>query len=520
MFLNKEVANPKHDDGVAIVIGKTFEATTLADGSQQVIAKTRYKRLNDGYIWTESNVIQLNEIEDIMRDTGVVEDQPVKKQAKTWSLSYSSSESVGTVDAAELDAALSSSPTTDGYPGDPAGRKMYRRSMNTRPPVLTPKFNGAGGGAGMFPPTMSFDEESSVHPGKQSYDMRAFGSPDENNNRRSDAYDGDNSIAIIDKGRSHRRRRCMGLFVSICLVIAGIVVAAFILKPWVKSSDSSANQAPENVDARDVGVDISDTASDMSESAGAGMTDGAINGEVVTGSDAEIKNSDVIDEEDEVVTPCIQLKIKTEADKESTDITPWRLTRAGKDDSTITIGAADSLSFDDSNTFDECVDPGVYTFHISDSGGDGLGERGKTGYIISADGIDFGVSTWFLHDEKMTFSLPLVEESNTGFCSDDFLLVIKTDNKPEEVYWDVVDNNNGETVLRGGPYSLPESIHTHRACLSDGNYTFHMNDLGGDGVCCDDGKGFFSLYHDEVELVDSNGQFGYKNSTIFVLASP
>mmetsp|Transcript_13586 Transcript_13586/g.19344 ORF Transcript_13586/g.19344 Transcript_13586/m.19344 type:complete len:119 (+) Transcript_13586:201-557(+) len=118
----------------------------------------------------------------------------------------------------------------------------------------------------------------------------------------------------------------------------------------------------------------------------------------------------------------------------------------------------------------------------------------------------------------MTFSLPLVED--VGFCSDDFLLVVKTDDKPEETSWDVVDNDSGETVLRGGPYSLPQSVHTQRACLSDGNYTFNMHDLGGEGICCDNGKGFFSLYKNGVEVVDSNGQFGTKNSTVFVLSSP
>jgi hypothetical protein len=189
------------------------------------------------------------------------------------------------------------------------------------------------------------------------------------------------------------------------------------------------------------------------------------------------------------------------------------------DDSTITIGAGDSISVDDPNTFDKCVSPGVYTFHVSDSGGDGLGERSKTGYVVNADGIDLGVSSWFYHDEKMTFSLPLVDETDTGICTDDFLLVIKTDNKPEEMYWDVVDNQNGETVLKGGPYSLPLSIHTHRACLPDGNFTFNMHDSGSDGVCCDDGKGFFSLYKDGVEVVDSNGKFGDNHSTMFVLGN-
>ena len=49
-----------------------------------------------------------------------------------------------------------------------------------------------------------------------------------------------------------------------------------------------------------------------------------------------------------------------------------------------------------------------------------------------------------------------------------------------------------------------------------------MNDLGDDGVCCDNGKGFVSLYKDGVEVFDSNlyGQFGYKDSATFVLTAP
>jgi hypothetical protein len=255
-----------------------------------------------------------------------------------------------------------------------------------------------------------------------------------------------------------------------------------------------------------------ETASDLHEEKDADMTDAFENVNAVANTE-DLKN------EEEVITPCIQLKIKTEAD-ESTDITPWSLTRMGENDTVVAIGAGESISFVDPITFDECVDPGVYTFHISDSTGDGLGERGSTGYIISADGIDLGVSTWFLHDEKMTFTLPLVDEAESGdVCTDDFLLIIKTDNKPEEMHWDVVDNEKGETLLKGGPYSLPQSVHTHRACLSSGNYTFNMHDSSSDGICCDNGRGFYSLYKDGVEVVDSNGQYGYNESTIFVLGN-
>lgn len=514
-----------------VIIGKTY--TTLEDeGGQQVIEKTRYKRLIDGHIWTESTVIQLNDIEDIMGNTGV-EDEIEKKQAaaSTWSMSYSGSESV---DAAEL----------DDDERDATGRQAkHHRSTNTGPPALTPKYNLGGWGGQLFSPEVSIDEESAVHPSEQNHNT--------NTNKKKNLQ---------------RKRRCIFLFLYSFLIITGIFAAAVMLKLWL-TNDSTTNQAPvENADASD---ELSDTSADKLDNVDADTTNGDKSIEVGNTTEQEVdvmkedevsdstsvaeeastlantagnteqevdivkdeevsdstnaveEASNLADVEEDAVAPCIQLKITTEADKESTDLTLWKLTRAGEGDSTITIGVADVLSPDGSNNFEECVAPGVYTFHISDSGGNGLGERGKTGYIINADGIDIGVSTWFFHDEKMTFSLPLVEDdTNTGFCSDDFLLVIKTDYNPEETHWDVMNNDTGETVLRGGPYFLPQSIHTQRACLSDGNYTFTLHDDGNDGVCCNDGKGFFSLYKNGVQVVDSNGQFGNKNSATFVLSSP
>lgn len=623
MFLNEAFSSQQassntnsDDDGVAIIIGKSFEAKTLPDGSQEVIATTRYRRVNDGFIWTESNVMQLNEIEDMMRDTGVEDQVVVEKKNKnrrqkstaasaapTWSVSYSSSESVGTADAAELDAALSSSPSDSRYMPEHVvnnghnNMTMYRQTMMNahHPPVMTPQpqYNNRGNNrVALFAPTISFGDESSVyhHPENMNYPTPTAAAESEGgNNQGFDAYNGDDDSVVIIKAGQQRKRWCMVLFISVFLIIGGGVAAAtFYLKPWVASDTSSNQAAPEtnDKDAVDVAVDVADilaAAADVSDSDNdmnveppsneaeknevvdeidaeidpnieaeknggdeettAAVIDGEVgmetaadieNSENVSAADFQevqdadmssafenentVANTEDVKNEEEVIIPCIQLKIKTEAD-ESTDITPWSLSRLGENDTAVTIGAGESISFVDPMTFDGCVDPGVYTFHISDSAGNGLGERGSTGYIISADGIDLGVSTWFLHDEKMTFTLPLVDEAESGVCTDDFLLIIKTDNKPEEMHWDVVDNESGETLLKGGPYLLPQSVHTHRACLSSGNYTFNMHDSFGDGICCGNGRGFFSLYKDGVEVVDSNGQYGYNESTIFVLGN-
>lgn len=565
MFLNEAFSSQQassrtnsDDENVAIIIGKSFEAKTLPDGSQEVIATTRYRRVNDGFVWTESNVMQLNEIEDMMRDTGV-EDQVVVEKKKrnrlqqksaasgatqTWSLSYSGSESEGTVDAAELDAALSSSPSDSRYMPEHVvnnghnNMTMYRQTMMNAhyPPILTPQpqYNNRGNHQGaLFAPTISFGEKSNS--------PTPTSAAEGYNNQGFHAYDGDDDSVVIIKAGQQRKRWCMVLLISVVLIIGGGI--------WVASDKSSSQVAPEtnDGDAADVAVDVIDVlAADVSDSSndvqtiaivdeevGMGIEAGIENGKETVADVQEVQDADMsdavedkntvayiedVENEEEVVFPCIQLKIKTEAD-ENTDITPWSLTRLGENDTAVTIGEGESISFVDPITFDECVDPGVYTFHISDSAGNGLGERGSTGYIISADGIDLGVSTWFLHDEKMTFTLPLVDEAESGVCTDDFLLIIKTDNKPEEMHWDVVDNESGETLLKGGPYSLPQSVHTHRACLASGSYTFNMHDSFNDGICCGNGRGFYSLYNDGVEVVDSNGQYGYKDSTIFLLGN-
>jgi hypothetical protein len=46
------------NEPITVIIGKTFESTTLPDGSQQTVEVTKYKRLNDGHIYTKSKLRQ------------------------------------------------------------------------------------------------------------------------------------------------------------------------------------------------------------------------------------------------------------------------------------------------------------------------------------------------------------------------------------------------------------------------------------------------------------------------------
>lgn len=232
---------------------------------------------------------------------------------------------------------------------------------------------------------------------------------------------------------------------------------------------------------------------------------------------------------------CIKVKIVMSTTPNSNnneeDVNKWSLTRinAKNPNKVITIDSGDAFpELDgDHSTFKHCVKPGVYTFTISDSSGDGLGANGMGGYYITANDVTLGISSFFFHEERMTFTLPFdapaAEEEDGGddngeaVCTDDFFLAIKTDKNPEQTEWNVVDNDTGNQVLKGGPYEVPWAVYTRRACLPDGNYTFNMLDDGGDGVCCDDGKGFVFLSMEGETILNSNGEFGREQSTVFVM---
>jgi hypothetical protein len=225
---------------------------------------------------------------------------------------------------------------------------------------------------------------------------------------------------------------------------------------------------------------------------------------------------------------CIHLEIVIDTDSNTAgksnpdgDVNEWSLVRHGKKDQMISIAKSSELSPDTVHNFQHCVQPGVFTFTLSDSGGDGLGTNGDGGYYIVADGIKLGVTSFFFHEDEMTFTLPFTGDEYDGDgeteCADDFFLVVKTDNNPGETTWDVVDNDTGKTVLEGGPYELANAVYTKRACLKDGSYTFSIKDGGKDGVCCDEGYGLYMLYNDGELIANSDGNYGSGASTVFVL---
>jgi hypothetical protein len=104
-----------------------------------------------------------------------------------------------------------------------------------------------------------------------------------------------------------------------------------------------------------------------------------------------------------------------------------------------------------------------------------------------------------------------VHKGTAGTCPTQtkaFKLVLTLDSYPEEVTW-AVKNSGGVTVVSGGPYdhnTQQGDVIEFDMCLPVAAYTFQINDLYGDGICCGYGQGAYKIYWDAV-LQASGGSY-------------
>lgn len=99
-------------------------------------------------------------------------------------------------------------------------------------------------------------------------------------------------------------------------------------------------------------------------------------------------------------------------------------------------------------------------------------------------------------------------------------LSITLDNYPEETSW-TLTNDAGQTVANGGTYGnqADGSTVSEVLCLADDCYTFTINDVYGDGICCSYGNGSYSLSQGGTILA-SGGSFASSEATDFCIGGP
>lgn len=98
-------------------------------------------------------------------------------------------------------------------------------------------------------------------------------------------------------------------------------------------------------------------------------------------------------------------------------------------------------------------------------------------------------------------------------------MYLTLDNYGSDVTWEL-QNETGTTLYSGGPYEdgTAGTQVIGSFCLTNGCYTFIIEDLFGDGICCDHGEGGYIIQIDGGEIyAESDGQYEFENVDVFCL---
>jgi PKD repeat protein len=143
-------------------------------------------------------------------------------------------------------------------------------------------------------------------------------------------------------------------------------------------------------------------------------------------------------------------------------------------------------------------------------------------------------ATSTLADPQITYATPGTYTAtltvSNGFGTDDHSaslqvvvlpnqldISITLDDYPGETSWALTNDLNGQDVFSSGSFAGLEtgSTITDRLCLPQGCYTFTMNDSYGDGMCCDNGNGSYTVSNPQLGTIAMGGSFAYGESTSF-----
>ena len=122
--------------------------------------------------------------------------------------------------------------------------------------------------------------------------------------------------------------------------------------------------------------------------------------------------------------------------------------------------------------------------------------------------------------EASPSGLPSLIPSFHPTVSTSIQVTIKFDNNATQTGW-YVTNENGNRIIERLPgyYTGNDTLTiTESVNLEDvtGNYTFTVLDSYGNGLCCNEGVGFYSIHANDGQLLlFGEGQFGYSQNETF-----
>lgn len=106
-------------------------------------------------------------------------------------------------------------------------------------------------------------------------------------------------------------------------------------------------------------------------------------------------------------------------------------------------------------------------------------------------------------------------------CQSGVMLTIRLDQFPSETRWEI-RSSAGAPLLSGGPYAghTPHSIVQENLCLPYGCFEFVIYDGYNDGLCCQNGQGYYELRNAAGQILASGAQFAGQENRAFCLNSP
>jgi subtilisin family serine protease/chitodextrinase len=117
-----------------------------------------------------------------------------------------------------------------------------------------------------------------------------------------------------------------------------------------------------------------------------------------------------------------------------------------------------------------------------------------------------------------TVNVSTLDDSQPGDCFVSAVtLDLTLDNYPAETSWSLKDAS-GNTVASGSGYSSKGATVTENFNLTDGDYSFTINDSYGDGICCSYGSGSYTLTDGNGNVIVTGGDFGSSETTSFCIS--
>ena len=109
-------------------------------------------------------------------------------------------------------------------------------------------------------------------------------------------------------------------------------------------------------------------------------------------------------------------------------------------------------------------------------------------------------------------------EPSDGFQSP-ITLTLVLDNYPGETSWNITNNATNNFVTSGTGYSDKGATITKTINMDAGDYTFNISDSYGDGICCTQGNGSYTLTDAAGTEIATGGNFTYSDKAEFSIGS-